>query len=480
MLAGGTGAVFKGIPFAQPPVGELRWREPLPVKAWSGVRDAEESAAPCAQASYGWNEKFAAAGKEDCLYVDVWTPAWPPTSRKAVMVWIHGGANNGGAGGFDPLYAGSELIRHDVVLVLLQYRVGIFSTFADPELTRESAHHSSGNYGLLDQIAALHWVHDNIAKFGGDPENVTIFGQSAGSMDALYLMSSPLAKGLFHRVIAESGPVLTTEKQRPLAAAEADGARLAERLSAPVTSRLAHLRSLSTTELLGVREDRAGFNEDSWVFSAPPTEVFAAGKEYKVPLMIGTVAIEFPAEGSREDLKKRVETRNGENAAKALKLYGLDGPEGKEINDPVYGNLGEQVGTDEMRCSAAVQGEWHNEAGNAAWEYEFDRAIPPRPKTGHSTDLPYVFGNLYAEGSQAGNFQEADRKLSETIQGYWTNFAKTGNPNGTGLLEWPKYDGSTRKFMKFGSDGGVMVKENQRGAYCELVRERLGKYKQNR
>src|SRR5450631_2512574 len=205
-LLEGGGAIFRGIPFAQPPVGALRWREPMPVQGWVGVREADKPGPPSAQPALGWNDDFAAAGSEDCLYLDVWTPRAEPGAGLPVMVWIHGGANVAGAGGFDPLYEGKSLIGHGVVLVVVEYRLGILGYFAHPELTQESPHHASGNYGIMDQAAALRWVRDNIVRFGGDPGNVTLFGQSAGSMDVLALMTSPLAKGLFHRAIAESGP----------------------------------------------------------------------------------------------------------------------------------------------------------------------------------------------------------------------------------------------------------------------------------
>ena len=199
MLLKSGGAVFKGIPFAAPPVGELRWREPDPVKAWIGVRDATAFGARCMQ-----NGKNVS---EDCLYLNVWTPEWPAKSRKPVMLWIHGGGNFAGSSS-EGIFDGHKLAKRGIVLVSANYRLGVFGFFAYPELTAESPHHASGNYGLMDQVAALKWVHENIAKFGGDPRNVTIFGESAGSLDINVLMTSPLAKGLFARLIGESGPVV--------------------------------------------------------------------------------------------------------------------------------------------------------------------------------------------------------------------------------------------------------------------------------
>ena len=199
-LTSDGGAVFKNIPFAQPPVGDLRWREPLPAKAWSGVRDATTMGPMCHQ-----NDNKQLPHSEDCLQLNVWTPKSPMTSRVPVMVWVHGGGNTAGSG-IEALFNGEVLARHGVVVVNVNYRLGVFGFFAHPELTKESPHHASGNYGLADQIMALRWVQENIAKFGGDPRNVTIFGESAGAGDVNALIASPLTKGLFVRVIAQSGP----------------------------------------------------------------------------------------------------------------------------------------------------------------------------------------------------------------------------------------------------------------------------------
>ena len=228
------GAEFLGIPYAQPPVGELRWREPLPAKAWTGVRDATTFGAPCAQSVLGdWNRRDAEFSKEDCLFLNVMTPVWPPKAKALlpVMVWFHGGANAGGSAS-SPLYKDGTLVQHGIVLVTVNYRLSIFGFMAHPALTQESPHHSSGNYALQDQILALHWVQDNIAKFGGDPANVTLFGQSAGAIDAGLLMASPLAKDLFQRVIAESGSPLNAPL-RSLTEAEQENEKLLASLKPP-------------------------------------------------------------------------------------------------------------------------------------------------------------------------------------------------------------------------------------------------------
>lgn len=468
-LANG-GAVFHGIPFAQPPVGALRWREPQPVKPWQEVRAADRPAPPCIQPSLGWNNKFAIAGKEDCLYLDVWTPDWPARAHLPVMVWIHGGANMGGAGGFDPLYDGNSLIRHGVVLVVIQYRLGVFGFLAHPELTRESPHHSSGNYAILDQIAALRWVHDNIAKFGGDPDNVTVFGQSAGSMDAIALMTTPLSQGLFRRVIGESG-AMVSGRMNSLASAEQLGAQLAEDVHAPTKDVIAYLRSVPAERLKSVDVAKVtAITVDHWVFPQSPAHAFASGHEHALPILIGDNAVEFPMPGTPAQLAKRVKASYPDIADKLLVLYGLDKPGQRSDVDPVYGTVNDQVGSDAFRCPVVIEGEWHSAAGHPTWEYQFDRAIPPHRRTAHSGELAYVFGNLSSSGSQAGNFVETDRKISQTMETYWTNFAKTGDPNGGGAPDWPQFNRS-RRYLEFASDGSVVIRENQRGAYCDLLRQ---------
>jgi para-nitrobenzyl esterase len=469
-LPDSAGAVFKGIPFAQPPVGPLRWREPQPVIPWQGVRDAIEPGAPCAQNSSGWNEKEAADSREDCLYLNVWTPKWPVKSRLPVMVWIHGGGNTGGAGTADPLYDGTRLISHGVVLVIFDYRLGIFGFLAHPELTRESPNHSSGNYAFLDQIAALRWVHDNIAQFGGDPNNVTVFGQSAGSMDLDVLMTSPLAKGLFHRAIAESGAVGAFPN---LADAERAGQQALEQLKPPSEGTLAWLRSLSSTDLLKVGRVPSDGNVDNWVFPANPAAVFETGKAHPVPLLIGSNAIEFAQQIPPDELRAKIQERFRDRAPRLLELYGLKLAGDKGLVDPLYGGPGDQIATDvEFRCPGIHQGEVHSTAGYPVWEYQFDRAIPPKPTVVHSSELPYVFGNLWSTGSQGGNYQEADRKLSNAIQIYWTNFARTGDPNGPGVPRWPRFNANSRSYMEFTRAGEVRVNQNQRRAFCEAFSER--------
>ncbi len=471
-LEDGTSAAFRGVPFAAPPVGDLRWREPMPVKPWEGVREATRTGPPAAQIPLGWNDADAKAGSEDCLYLDVWTPAPAPGGKLPVMVWIHGGANVAGAGGFDPLYDGRSLIRQGVVLVVVEYRLGILGFFSHPLLSRESPHRASGNYGLMDQAAALTWVHDNISQFGGDPGNVTLFGQSAGSMDVLSLMASPLARGLFHRAIAESGPTMSFVSQPE---AEKAGIRAAESAGAPSQGTLAYLRSLPTDTVLKKMPCMMAGTTDGWVLPENPGLAFRQGHEARVPLIIGSAAIEFPAVGDPAALKTSIREFFGDLSPRAESLYGISGG-GPSASDPLYGDAADQWGSDLFRCRAIVQGEWHTDSGNPTWEYEFDRAIPPKAHTGHSSDLPYVFGNLNRTGpGMTGDFEDADRGLSAAIQGYWTRFARTGDPNGAGAVPWPAYDGKARKYLIFGTSGEVRASENERGPVADLFREAMGR-----
>jgi para-nitrobenzyl esterase len=470
ILPGEGGAVFRGVPFAQPPVGGLRWREPMPVVPWEGVRQAAKPGPPAEQAAIGWNEREAAASSEDCLYLDVWTPHEAP-GRLPVMVWIHGGANVAGSGGFDPLYDGRSMISHGVVLVVIEYRLGIFGFFAHPGLTRESPHHASGNYAILDQIAALQWVHDNIAKFGGDPGSVTLFGQSAGGTDVLALMASPLSGGLFHRAISESSQL--QNRNVSLAEAEQAGSAMAEGLGGPSANDIAHLRSLSSKEIMKAWRGYSAFTTDGWVFPTPPFEAWRTGRERAVPLIIGSNAVEFPFGGSPGDLVNSIRAAFGDLAPRALSLYGLDGGKEAAAADPLYGYAADQWGSDLFRCPAVVLGGWHS-AANPTWEYEFARAIPPQPRVAHSGELPYVFGNLLSTGSKAGNYQEADRRLSGVIQAYWTSFARTGDPNAQGLPPWGRYDAAGKGYLAFTADSEVAARENERGPFCDLFRESLG------
>jgi len=476
------GAVFKGIPYAQPPIGDLRWREPMPLKPWHGLRDAAEFGAICTQGPRLIRNQ--ARSSEDCLFLNVWTPDWPSKSRKPVMVWIPGGGNfGGGSSGSFFNYDGEPLARHGVVIVTLNYRVAEFGFFSHPALTRESAHHASGNQGILDQIAALRWVRDNIAKFGGDPSKVTIFGESSGSLDVSVLMTSPLSKGLFQRVIGESGAVVlagdpsdrNTSMPLTLKQAEERGEKFAATWKLPPAASTHELRAVSASEILSAEPNyfaaaapNLGITVDGYVFPKAPAVVFAAGQEHRVPLLLGNNAREESPSGSRpKDLMKGIEDAYGPLARQAQALYlGID---------PLYGTPDDQWATDtSFRCASVAQLLWHSAAGNPAFEYEFARVPVGRERVGatHGSELSYVFGIVdrgiaVLGGPAPGEPTAIDKQTSDAMQQYWTNFAKTGNPNGGNLLEWPKFDSSARSYLQF-SDTGPAPKEGLRQPFCDL------------
>ncbi len=472
-LTAAGGAVFKGIPFAQAPVGEMRWREPVLARSWSGVRNAAEFGAPCVQGS-----TLGEKSSEDCLYLNVWTPKWPMKSPAAVMVWIHGGGNFAGAGA-EPGFDGENLARHGVVLVTVNYRLGIFGFLAHPELTQESPHHVSGNYGLLDQILALRWVHDNIAKFGGNPGYVTIFGESAGSLDINVLMASPLTKGLFVRVIGESGPVVAPP---PLAEAENKGMGIAAKLNVTGDHVLAKLRALSSADLLKASGPGLAFlgpmlgvNVDGWLFSESPMKAFVEGHEQHVDLMLGSNSQElqhpfFPMKGN---LREAISEQYGTLAGRALTLYGLTDATDPQP-DPELGSVMAQWATDtQFRCGSVAELVWHTGAGNVGYQFQFSRSAPGKEALGapHGSEVVFVFGNLAVE-QNTRKFDERDHSISEQIQQYWTNFAKTGDPNGGTLPQWPKFDSKVRAYLDL-TDNGPAAKEGLRRAVCDLYTETL-------
>ena len=393
------------------------------------------------------------------------------------MFWIHGGANEGGTAS-SALYKDGTLVKHGVILVTVNYRLGIFGFLAHPELTVESAHHASGNYGLMEQVLALHWVRDNIAKFGGDANNVTVFGQSAGSMDTSMLMTSPLAKGLFQKAIGESGSAFTAPLL-PLAGAEHTGKILADSLNAPADGQIKYLRSRSAEELLKALDKipnhaRVGADIDGWVLLEQPAAVFASGREAHIPLLYGTTTREFGSNQSADQLRATINIAAGKFAAGELAAYGLANG-GRGTTDPKYGTPADQWLADVMfRCPCVTQGTWHAAAHDATYEYEFNHAIPGQEAKGavHSADLPYVFGFFPKSGNISGKFSDVDTKLADLMESYWTNFAKRGDPNGAGLPKWPQQD-ATGTYIQFQQDGSVETARNLRKPQCDMYREWL-------
>ena len=476
------GAQFLGVPYGQPPVGPLRWHEPLPAKSWSGIRSAAAFGAPCAQSVSGdWNHRDAETGSEDCLFLNVFTPQWPTQKPLPVIFWIHGGSNTGGSSIGD-LFANGTLPGHGVVLVSVEYRLGIFGFFAHPALTREAAHHESGNYGLMDQILALRWVIANIAKFGGDPRNITVAGQSAGAEDTGLLMTSS-AKGLFQKAIAESGtPMLVVIP--PLAQAEQSGAAFAaSALKVPSSGDvLAFLRAIPAQDLLSAVAAQKGDNRspigpiiDGWVLPRDPASVYAAGQQAAIPLITGSNAIESGNNQPPDQLRAAILKADGDLAPQALALYGLAN-NAPGTSDPLYGSAADQWSADtRFRCPAVAQSAWHTAAHHPAYLYQFDRAIPGHEALGarHSGELPYVFGSWPKSGNISGSFGPADLKLADLMETYWANFARTGNPNAPGLPVWPQAD-AQGAYIEFLPDAtAAPAKTPQRAAFCGLYRKVL-------
>ena len=458
-------AVFKNIPFAQPPVGELRWRAPLPAKAWTGIRDATAFGPMCNQ-----NDNKQLPHSEDCLQLNVWTPSWPLRSQFPVMVWIHGGGNTAGSG-MEALFNGEVLARHGVVVVNVNYRLGVFGFFAHPGLAKESAHDAAGNYGLADQIMALHWVRNNITRFGGNPANVTIFGESAGASDVNALIASPLSKGLFLRVMAQSGPV---GSQPSLAESEKRGADLAAKLGFTGDEPLAKLRAVPDTELMAKAAQGGpglGINVDGWVLTEPASKVYAEGREQKVALLIGNNSQEIQPRGTPRDIREMISERYGPLAERALAAYGLNGANEPQP-DPENGTVMLQFTTDNsFRCGTVQELMWHTAAGNPGYEYQFSRPVHGKEALGapHASEIPFIFGT-FSVWQNMRKYNESDQQYAPQMQEYWTNFARTGDPNGGKLVKWPKFDATARAYMDF-TDAGPVSKEGLRRQVCDLFME---------
>jgi para-nitrobenzyl esterase len=479
------GAVFKSIPYAAPPTGDLRWREPEPIKPWTGVRQAAEFGPPCAQPDYGGNKATAAIAKEDCLHLNVWAPEWPPMTKHAVMVWIHGGGTTSGSSrGTD----GTSLSRQGVVVVTLNYRVGVLGLIGHPELTAESPHHASGNYAMYDQIAALKWVRDNIARFGGDPGRVTLFGQSAGGRYTSFLVASPLARGLFHRGISQSGvPTAGHRRQQTAPELEKEGVILAEVLKAPSTGAVKFLRELPASEIMSAVPDflkRLGDDLmldqgiDGYLLSQNSSEVYRSGKEMPMPMIIGSNSLDGGAgwpslpdtpEATLAVLKNHIEKLYGKHAdlaRRALQAYGLSGDMNQLSTQEAAEALFNEARADlTQRCPSVALAQFHS-AVAPTYQYEYSYRAPANPPR-HGAELKFLFGRLVDADMDA-----SARKLTEVMQEYWTNFAKTGDPNGPGLPVWPKHDPGTRQYLEFSNQGPVLktgLRTTPCGVYVEKI-----------
>jgi para-nitrobenzyl esterase len=463
---------YKGIPFAAPPVGDLRWRQPQPVVSWEGVRQADNYGPVCPQLPYAEDSFWARLRQfpksemsEDCLYLNVWAPADPGDEKLPVMVWIHGGGLTRGAGsraGYD----GTALVRRGVVVVTINYRLAVFGYLAHPGLTAESEAGSSGNYGVLDQIVALEWVQRNIAKFGGDPDQVTIFGESAGSQSVCYLMASPLAKGLFHRAIGQSGgafgPMTHLNEERPMRpSAESVGEGFASELVDGESADVEAMRAASTDQVLETYARLGGraFGiprgvVDGWVFPDDVMRIFDEGRQNDVPVIVGSNADEGPPLFERwvpEDsaaFAEYVELTYGEFADEFLELY-PNGDAGVIWNSYLK-SRGQARFAWMMNTWARMMGT----VSSNAWLYHFTH-VPPIPGADrygayHAGEILYVFDNL-----RFGSFtevRESDRELAEVMSRYWVNFAVTGDPNGEGLPTWTPFDEDEGAYMEMAAE----------------------------
>ncbi len=465
--------LFKGVPYAAPPVGALRWQAPQPVQPWSNVRPATQFGPRAMQLPLFSDMNFRSNGvSEDCLYLNVWTPAKAARAKLPVLVYFYGGGFVAGDGS-EPRYDGESMARRGVVAVTVSYRLGVFGFLAHPALTRESAQHASGNYGLLDQSAALRWVQQNIAAFGGDPKQVTIAGESAGSNSVSAQMASPLSKTLFARAIGESGSLLTSGPgPMPLAEAEQRGEAFATGLGA---ASLAALRALPAQQLLEATgkpgAPRFGATVDGYFLTQAPVATFAGGQQAHVPLLIGWNSQEAGYQAllgeeppTPESFRQAVQKLYGSRAEEVLKLY------------PAASNVeAEQSATDLASDRFIAYGTWKwadmqaQTGGYPVYRYFFahprpapaaepnkapgglvGRAIeqaagapkaPPARGAVHSAEIEYALGNL--ANNKAYAWTSGDYQVSETMQHYFVNFIKTGNPNGPGLPGWPAAKGGT-------------------------------------
>jgi len=457
---------LKGIPFAAPPVGNLRWKAPQPVTAWEGERHATQFGPRCMQsARLGNIDPLNPRMSEDCLYLNIWTLAKSANERLPVMVWIYGGSFNVGAGS-EPWYDGTNLAKKGVVVVTLNYRVDVFGFLAHPQLTAESGHGASGNYGFMDQIAALQWVKRNIASFGGDPGAVTIFGESAGSLSVSTLVASPVAKGLFQRAIGQSGAILYPDKSPfalpSLAKAEQAGTSFGAGLAAPS---IVELRAKSAEDVLQAAVVNPGGTSvsrlpiiDGYILPASAVEIFSKGQQNDVALLAGSTADEGTLFAARVQppptpvsFMEQVRKRFGERSDAVLTVYPANTPE------QATASFAALLGDDLISYPTWLWSGLHARTGKGpVYRYSFELR-PPAPEASltplassgvfHTAEIVYVWDNLQV---REWPWRPEDRRMAQLASSYWVNFAKTGNPNGPGLPDWPAYSGSgDAKVMRF-------------------------------
>ncbi len=448
---------FLGVPYAAPPVGNLRWKPPQPVMTWNGARNATQFGPACPQLPASWFPPTA--WSEDCLYLNVWTSHLSASAKLPVLVYFHGGGNTEGYSQMTPL--GPALSPLGVVVVSANYRLGPFGFLAHPALTAESEHHSSGNYGLLDQLQALKWIQENISRFGGDPSQVTVIGQSAGAVDICLLMSSPLAAGTFQRAIMESGECQSTlneDIRTPIpyntisGTGEGVGERLAKDLGVADGQGTAQkLRSISPDKILKAwsEDKQVHFDAivDGWVVPEQPAKIFAEGKQMHIPVLIGSNANEATVFGhggpkTVDQFKNYLREDTGRFSDEEFRAYSAH-------SDADVPAKYLQLQSDSFAYGAYSLAQAMTRAGQKAYLYYFTYAeTGKRAQLGayHGEELKFLSNSFPSDWQHSSD----DEKLGEAIRAYWTNFAKTGNPNAPGLPKWPAYDARSNQWLELG------------------------------
>ena len=475
--------LFQGVPYAAPPVGDLRWQPPQPVVAWDGVRDATAPGPMCVQAGPAFARAPTTTAddpeSEDCLLLNIWAPR-PTEEPLPVMVWVHGGGFFNGESSL-PLYEGTGLAERDVVVVTINYRLNVFGFMAHPALSAESPHGASGNYGLMDVVAALEWVRDNISAFGGDPSQVTLFGESAGGGAVMSVMLMPQSEGLFQRAISESTWVYGWDRglSEPVGdwdSAEAQGVRVAESLGATGDTALATLRAASAAAVQEAANANMGNlltrteyiwapNVDGWTIPSDPLAMYAAGLQHDVPLITGMNAGEGASIAVRSGVddaasfESHVRTVYAAAADEILAEYDVTSP------DTAMAQVAHLVTDMYFAGPVRAQVAAHTQVSSPVWLYQFSRVPPTALGTivgaaYHGGEVAYVFDTMDDGPAPTGApphpmathgaWTETDRQLSETMMAYWTQFAATGNPNRADLPEWPEFDLATDHYLDLG------------------------------